>query len=196
MFRLGLTGSIATGKSTTARLFRHFGVPVHDADAAVHQLYAGAAAALIGEEFPGTVRDGCVDRKALGARVAGKPERFAALERIVHPLVRKLEQEALNSAAERGHRLIVLDIPLLFESGAEQRCDAVLVTDVAPDEQYRRAMARPGMTEVLFHAILARQMPATEKRRRAHAILDSGRGVEAAAGDVRELLRALAPALR
>jgi dephospho-CoA kinase len=195
MFRLGLTGSIATGKSTTAALLRQFGVPVHDADAAVHQLYAGAAAPAIEAEFPGTVRDGVVDRKALGAVVTGKPERFAALERIVHPLVHGVEQAAIQRAAGLGHRLIVLDIPLLFETGAEVRCDAVLVTTVDPVEQERRALARPGMERAFFHAILARQMPMVEKCRKAHAILDTGRGLEAARAEIRCLLRALAPAL-
>jgi len=195
MFRLGLTGSIATGKSTTSAMFRAAGIPVHDADAAVHRLYAGAAVPLIAEAFPGAVREGVVDRKALGAMVAGKPEEFARLERIVHPLVHEEENRAIAAARATGHRLVVLDIPLLFETGAQGRCDAVLVTIVDPDEQKRRALARPGMTETLFHAILARQIPMAEKCRRAHAILDTGRGLEAASRDIAALLRALAPAL-
>ncbi len=195
MFRLGLTGSIGTGKSTTAGLFRSLGVPVHDADAAVHRLYSGAAAPLIEAEFPGTVKDGRVDRKALGAVVSGNPERFAALERIVHPLVHAVERDAIAAAKQHGARLIVLDIPLLFETGAENRCDAILVTRVGPEEQRRRVLARPGMDEALFHAILARQMPMDEKCRRAHAILDTGAGLEAARLEIRHLLRALAPVL-
>lgn len=194
MFRLGLTGSIATGKSTTSVMFRRAGVPVHDADAAVHRLYAGAAVPLIEAAFPGAVREGVVDRKALGALVAGKPEEFARLEAIVHPLVHEEERKAVAEARTAGHRLIVLDIPLLFESGAQGRCDAVLVTVVDPVEQKRRALARPGATEALFHAILARQMPMAEKCRRAHAILDTGRGFDAAAAEITALLRALAPA--
>lgn len=195
MFRLGLTGSIGTGKSTTAAIFRELGVPVHDADATVHALYEGEAAPLIEAEFPGTVRDGKVDRKALGALVTGDPARFKALEAIVHPLVRAKEEAAIEAARQSGARMIVLDIPLLFETGAEGRCDAILVTVVDPAEQGRRVMARPGMTEALFHAILARQMPMDEKRRRAHAILDTGHGIEAARRDIRKLLADLAPGL-
>lgn len=195
MFLLGLTGSIGTGKSTTAGIFRSLGIPVHDADAAVHRLYTGAAAAPIEAEFPGTVRDGAVDRKALGALVSGKPERFAALERIVHPLVRAEEERAIAAASKAGARLVVLDIPLLFETRAEGRCDAVLVTKVDPAEQKRRVLARPGADEALFHAILARQMPMDEKCRRAHAILDTGHGIEAARAEIAALMKALAPVL-
>jgi dephospho-CoA kinase len=195
MFRLGLTGSIGTGKSTTAAMFRALGVPVHDADAAVHRLYAGDAAALIAEAFPGTVTEGVVDRKALGAAVAGRPDRLKSLEAIVHPLVHREESRALTEAVRRGHRLILLDIPLLFETHGEQRCDAVLVTTVSSEEQKRRVLARPGMTEALFHAILQRQMPDAEKRRRAHAIIDTGHGLDAARHNVSALLRALAPIL-
>lgn len=195
MFRLGLTGSIGTGKSTTAAIFRELGVPVYDADATVHALYEGEAAPLIEAEFPGTVRGGKVDRKALGAIVTGDPARFKALEAIVHPLVRAKEEAAIEAARQSGARMIVLDIPLLFETGAEGRCDAILVTVVDPAEQKRRVMARPGMTEALLHAILARQMPMDEKRRRAHAILDTGHGIEAARRDIRKLLADLAPRL-
>jgi dephospho-CoA kinase len=195
MFRLGLTGSIATGKSTTAAMFRAHGVPVHDADATVHRLYAGAAVEPIGAAFPGVIRDGVVDRKALGALVAGKPDRLAALEGIVHPLVRGEEFGAIAKARAAGHRMIVLDIPLLFETGSGPRCDAVLVTYVDAVEQRRRVLARGHMDEALFHAILARQMPMAEKCARAHAILDTGRGLDAARAEIRDLLRALAPAL-
>jgi len=195
MFRLGLTGSIGTGKSTTAQIFRDLGVPVHDADAAVHALYRGAAVPLIAAEFPGAVVEGMVDRKALGAFVLGKPERYATLERIVHPLVHQAEREAQDKAKAAGHPLIILDIPLLFETGAQARCEAVLVTSVNPDEQKRRVLARPGMSEALFHDILRRQMPDQEKRRRAHAILDTGLGLAHAQREIVALLRALRPAL-
>lgn len=191
MFHLGLTGSIATGKSATARLFRAAGIPVHDADAAVHALYRGRAAPLIAAVFPGTVQDGVVDRKALSLSLAGRQERFEVLEAIVHPLVREEEQRALAAARSAGHRLVVLDIPLLFETGSEARCDAVLVTTCDPAEQRRRVMARPGMTERLFHEILARQMPDAEKRLRAHAILDTGQGFPAAEREISALIRAL-----
>jgi len=195
MFRLGLTGSIGTGKSTTAAIFRELGIPVYDADAAVHELYAGEAVPLIEAEFPGTTRDGKVDRKALGALVAGQPERFKALDRIVHPLVRGKEEAAMAAAKADGAKLIVLDIPLLFESGAEGRCDAILVTYVDPAEQKRRVLARSGVTEELFNAILARQMPMEEKKRRADAILDTGHGVEVARAEIKALLDRLQPAI-
>jgi dephospho-CoA kinase len=196
MFRLGLTGSIGTGKSTTAGLFRELGIPVYDADAAVHALYEGAAVAPIEAAFPGTTREGRVDRKALAAHLTGEPDRFRLLEAIVHPLVRAREEAALAEAQREGADLIVLDIPLLFETGAEGRCDAVLVTIVDPAEQKRRVLARPGMTEALFHALLARQMPMAEKRRRADAVLDTGHGLEAARRDIRALLETLGPRLR
>ncbi len=195
MFRLGLTGSIGTGKSATATMFRELGVPVHDADAIVHALYRGRAAPLIEEAFPGTVTDGIVDRKRLAAALAGKSERFKRLEAIVHPLVREEEEKAITEAARKGHKLIVLDVPLLYETGGEHRCDAVLVTTVSPAIQKERVLARPGMTEELFHALLKRQMPDAEKRRRAHAILETGRGFPAARSDLQALLRALAPRL-
>lgn len=192
MFRLGLTGSIGSGKSTTAAFFREAGIPVHDADATVHALYAGPAVASVEAAFPGTTREGKVDRTALSAVLRASPHRFPELEAIVHPLVRAAELAALDTAARLGHRLVVLDIPLLFETRAEQRCDAVLVVHVSPEEQARRVLARPGMSEALFHAILARQMPPAEKRRRAHAMIDTGLGLDAARRDVHALIRALA----
>ncbi|CAN1569268.1 CoaE Dephospho-CoA kinase [Rhabdaerophilaceae bacterium] len=195
MFRLGLTGSIGTGKSATASAFRALGVPVHDADAAVHALYRGAAAPLIEAAFPGTVIDGAVDRKALRSALDGQDDRFRTLESIIHPLVRTEETKALDHARKTGSRLIVLDVPLLFETGGAARCDAVLVTTVSAGEQKRRVLARPGMTEAVFHALVARQMPDSEKRRRAHAILDTGHGFEAARRDIVALLRALAPSM-
>lgn len=194
MFILGLTGSIGSGKSTTSGFFREAGIPVHDADAAVHRLYRGAATPLIEAAFSGTTRDGVVDRAALSAQLKANPDRFPELEAIVHPLVRQAEKDALDQARKQGHRLVVLDIPLLFETHAERRCDAVLVVHVSPAEQARRVLARPGMTEELFHAILARQMPPAEKCRRAHAMIDTGLGLEAAKRDVQALIRALAPA--
>lgn len=191
MIRLGLTGSIGTGKSTTAGMFRARGIPVHDADATVHALYSGAAVVPVEAAFPGATRDGRVDRKALGAILAGNREKFAALERIVHPLVQAEEQGAIARAKAAGAPILVLDIPLLFESGAEGRCDVILVTKVDPTEQRRRVLARPGADEALFHAILQRQMPMEEKCRRAHAILDTGFGLEAARDEIDALLRAL-----
>lgn len=196
MFLLGLTGSIGSGKSTTAGLFKTFGVPVHDADATVHALYRGIAAPMIEAAFPGSVLDGVVDRKRLVTALDGKPERFKALEKIVHPLVHQAEKQSIIEARQAGKRLLVLDIPLLFETAGEHRCDCVLVTSVTPEEQRRRVLARAGMSETLFHAILARQMPDSEKRRRAHMVLDTGHGIESAQRDIAALLKALAPALR
>ena len=195
MFLLGLTGSIGSGKSTTTQIFRVFGVPVHDADATVHALYRGEAAPLIEAAFPGSVVDGVVDRKKLGALLDGKAERFKALERIVHPLVHQAEAQAVIRARQAGKRLMVLDIPLLFETGGEKRCHAVLVTSVTPALQRQRVLEREGMSEALFNAILARQMPDSEKRRRAHIVLDTGHGIDAARRDIAALLKALAPAL-
>jgi dephospho-CoA kinase len=191
-FVLGLTGSIGMGKSTTAGLFRALGVPVHDADAAVHALYRGAAAPLVEAAFPGTVREGVVDRRALGARVLGDPAALARLEAIVHPLVRAEEEAFLARAAAAGARLAVLDIPLLLESGGERRCDAVAVVTAPPDVQRARVLARPGMSEEALAAILARQVPDAEKRKKAHFLVDTSRGVPAAARQVRDIVRALA----
>lgn len=195
MFRLGLTGSIGTGKSTTANVFREMGIPVHDADAAVHRLYRDAAVPKIAAEFPGAVIDGVIDRKSLGALVSGKPERFKALEAIVHPMVQVEEQIAVEKAKKAGHRIIVLDIPLLFETGSQEDCDAVLVTYVHPDIQRRRVLERGTMDEQLFESILSRQIPIAQKRALAHFTLDTGYGLDAARAEIAALLRALAPCM-
>lgn len=189
-FVLGLTGSVGMGKSTTAGLFRRLGVPVHDADAAVHRLYAGAAVAPVEAAFPGTTRDGAVDRAALKARVLGDDGAMRRLEGIVHPLVCAEEQSFL--AAHASAPLAVLDVPLLFETGGDARCDAVLVVTAPAPVQKQRVLSRPGMTAEAFEAILARQMPDSDKRARAHFILDTGRGLDAAARQVADLVRALA----
>ena len=191
-FVLGLTGSIGMGKSATAAIFRRLGVPVHDADAAVHALYRGRAAPLIEAAFPGTVADGVVDRARLGAAVLGDPERLAALETIVHPLVRAEEEAFLAAAQAAGASLAVLDIPLLLETGGQRRCDAVLVVTAAPEVQRQRVLARPGMTEEKFAAILAKQMPDAEKRGQAHFRVDTGRGFASAAAQVRSIVSCLA----
>ncbi len=195
MFRLGLTGSIATGKSATAALFRARGIPVYDADAAVHALYAGEAVPLIERAFAGTTQAGKVDRTKLGQAVAGDADKFAALEAIIHPLVRQCEQAAIAAAKAAHARLIVLDIPLLFETKAQNRCHAVLLTHVSREEQRRRALARPGMNEALLKSILARQMPLAQKRQSAHFLLDTAYGHAQAAHEIEALLRALQPAL-
>jgi dephospho-CoA kinase len=192
MLVLGLTGSIGMGKSVTARLFAEAGIPVHDADAAVHQLYAGRAAAPVEAAFPGTTRDGAVDRALLARAVIGKPEAFARLEAIVHPLVREEELAFLKTAAERRARVVLLDIPLLFESKAERHIDAIVVVTTTPEIQRERVLARPGMTPERFEALLAKQVPDAEKRRRAHFLVDSGRGFDSARAQVRGILRAAA----
>lgn len=189
-FVLGLTGSIGMGKSATAAIFRKFGVPVHDADAAVHALYRGRAAPLIEKAFPGTVDRGEVDRAKLAAAVLNDPARLKALEVIVHPLVREEEETFLAQNAFAP--LAVLDIPLLFETGAEARCDAVVVVTAPLHVQRARVLARPGMTEDKLAAILKKQMPDTDKRARAHFLIDTSRGFEAAEAQVRSLLACLA----
>jgi dephospho-CoA kinase len=190
-FVLGLTGSIGMGKSATANLFRRLGVPVHDADATVHRLYRGRAAPLIEKAFPGTVIDGAVDRARLGAAVLDRPERMKQLEAIVHPLVRKEEESFLKRVAALSP-VAVLDIPLLFETGGETRCDAVLVVTAPAAVQRDRVLARPGMTEAKFHAILARQMRDEDKRARAHFLVDTSRGFASAEAQVRSILACLA----
>lgn len=192
MLVLGLTGSIAMGKSTTAGLFRAAGVPVHDADATVHALYAGEAVAPVEAAFPGVTVDGRIDRARLAERVVGDPDALARLEAIVHPLVRRAERAFLAQTAAAGARHVVLDVPLLLETGAAPRVDAVVVVTAPESVQRARALARPGMTEARLAAILARQMPDAEKRRRAHFLIDTSLGIEAARDAVAAILRASA----
>lgn len=192
MLVLGLTGSIAMGKSTTAGLFRAAGVPVHDADAAVHALYGAAAVAPVEAAFPGVAVDGRIDRERLAARVVGDPAALTRLEAIVHPLVRAAEADFLARAAAAGARRVVLDVPLLLETGGAARVDAIVVVTAPAKVQRERALTRPGMTEARLAAILARQMPDAEKRRRAHFLIDTSLGLEAAREAVAEILRAVA----
>ena len=192
MFILGLTGSLGMGKSTTARLFAEEGVPVHDADAVVHRLYGGEAVAAIERAFPGTTAGGQVDRTKLSARVLGDPDALKRLETIVHPLVQQAERKLLAEAQARGQSTAVLDIPLLFETGADQRVDAVVVVSAPPEVQRARVLDRPGMTIEKLEAMLARQMPDAEKRRRADFVVDTGRGIETARAQVRAILAAVA----
>ncbi|MGD9480656.1 dephospho-CoA kinase [Shinella sp. G-2] len=187
MIVLGLTGSIGTGKSTTAAMFHDLGVPVHDADATVHDLYRGEAVAPVAEKFPEALKNGAIDRKALSAVLAQSPERFGELEAIIHPLVRARETAFVARERNNGTPLVLLDIPLLFESGGESRVDKVVVVTCDPDTQRARVLARPGMTEEKFALILSRQMPDAEKRRRADFIIDTGRGLEAAREQVKEI---------
>lgn len=196
---VGVTGSIGMGKTTTARMFTRLGFPVFDADAAVHRLYAesGAAVPPIAREFPAAISGGVVDRRKLSSIVAGDREALARLEAIVHPLVRAEEQEFLEAARGAGHRFAVLDIPLLFETGREKDVDAVIVASAPEDVQKARVLARPGMTPETFVSIIARQLPDSEKRRRADFVVDTNRGLEMAFEQVRgivdELLRRGAP---
>ncbi|MFB9176084.1 dephospho-CoA kinase [Roseibium salinum] len=194
MIRIGLTGSIGMGKSTTARMFAAEGVPVHDADAAVHALYGGRAAPLIEAAFPGTVVGGKVDRARLSLHVLNKPEAMRRLEQIVHPLVREEEEAFLERARAAGRRMVMMDIPLLFETGGDRRMDVSVVVTADADIQRQRVLARPEMTAERFQAILAKQMPDAEKRRRAHFLVDTGLGMESAQRSVRAILKALASA--
>jgi dephospho-CoA kinase len=192
MFILGLTGSIGMGKSTTAKLFAEEGAPVHDADAAVHALYEGKAAPLIEAGFPGTTENGRVDRQKLSAAVLGDHEALKKLEAIVHPLVAQARDRFLAKARLDGARVAVLDIPLLFEVGADKLVDAVVVVSAASQVQRQRVMERPGMTVEKFEALLVKQMPDAEKRRRADFIVDSSHGIEPARRQVREILAKVA----
>lgn len=188
MIVLGLTGSIGMGKSTTARMFMDEGVPVHDSDEAVHRLYAGVAAPLVEARFPGTVVDGAVDRDRLSKAVIGKPHALRDLEAIVHPLVRADADAFLARHHAAGAPLAVLDIPLLYETGGRGRVDRVVVVTAPAAVQRERVLARPGMTEEKFAAILARQVPDAEKRARADYVIDTGEGLEAARAAVRALI--------
>jgi dephospho-CoA kinase len=190
MVVLGLTGSVGMGKSTTARFFAEAGVPVFDADAAVHRLYAGEAVAAIEAAFPGTIGDEGVDRAKLAQAVLGDPAALARLEAIVHPLVRREELRFIDEAGKTGAPVAVLDIPLLFETGRDSLVDAVVVVSAPPDIQRARVFERPGMTEEKFRALLAKQMPDEEKRRRADFIVDSSGSYDSARAQVHAILRA------
>jgi dephospho-CoA kinase len=192
MFVLGLTGSVGMGKSTTAGFFVEAGVRVHDADAAVHRLYAGEAAPLIEAAFPGTTSGGAVDRTLLAKRVLGDPAALKRVEAIVHPLVQASERRFLAESEGRGEKVVVLDIPLLFETGGEARVDAVVVVSAPADVQRARVLQRPGMTAEKFEAILAQQMADAEKRRRADFVVDTSQSFEAARAQVRAVLAAVA----
>lgn len=179
MIVLGLTGSVGMGKSTAAAMLRKLGVPVLDSDAVVHRLLGpgGAAVSAVSRAFPKALRrDGGIDRVKLGQRVFGDPSALERLERILWPLVRQSQQRFLKSARARRAPLVVLDIPLLFESGGERRCDLVAVVSAPAYLQRARVMARPGMTEERFRAMLLKQMPDSEKRRRADVVIPSGLG--------------------
>jgi dephospho-CoA kinase len=194
MIVLVLTGSIGMGKSTTARLFAEAGAAVWDADAAVHALYqkGGAAVEAIAAAFPGVVVDGAVDRTRLSAQLQAHPEGFSTLESIVHPLVRADREAFLVGARAEGRAVVVLDIPLWFETGADRTGVTAVVVASAPEaEQRRRVLSRPGMTEARFRQILSRQVPDAEKRAHADVVIDTGRGIPHARDQVRLLMERL-----
>lgn len=193
MLLIGLTGSIGMGKSETAKMFKRLGLPVYDADAAVHKLYAkgGAAVAPIEEAFPGVVKEGAIDREELARRVLGKREELRRLEKIIHPLVGLSQLEFLVKAEEGGAKMVVLDIPLIFETGGEERVDVVVVVSAPAEMQRERVLARPGMSAEKFEAILAKQVPDSQKRERSDFIVDSSKGLDHAFKDVEHIVAAL-----
>ena len=185
---LGLTGSIGMGKSTTAKLFTEAGVPVYDADAAVHKIYEGEAAPAIEAAFPGTTVDGKVDRAKLSAKVVHDPAAIKQLEQIVHPMLGASRKKFLEEAEASGAPVVVMDIPLLFETGGEKRVDAVVVVSTDPATQRERILARGTMTNEALDAILARQLPDVEKRKRADFVVDTSHGLDPVRTAIRDIL--------
>ena len=189
MIVLGLTGSIGMGKSSTARMFADRGIPVHDADAVVHRLYEGKATQLIEQAFSGTTNGKTVDRKKLADRVVGKPKEMKKLEAIIHPLVAAEREAFLAAERKRASPLVLLDIPLLFETGSDSFCDMVLVVTAPMEVQKQRVLSRAGMNEEKLQNILSRQLPDEEKRRRADFIIDTSLGMENAEKQVDDIIR-------
>ena len=188
MIILGLTGSIGMGKSTTAKLFAEAGVPVYDADATVHILYEGEAAPAIEAAFPGTTVDGKVDRNRLSAQVVHDSAAIKRLEQIVHPMLGASRQKFLDDAEQSGAPVAVVDVPLLFETGGEKRVDAVVVVTTTPEIQRQRILARDNMTPEKLDAILARQLPDAEKRKRADFVVDTSHGLDPVRARIRDIL--------
>ncbi|MGY5809373.1 dephospho-CoA kinase [Rhizobium sp. LEGMi198b] len=188
MIRIGLTGSIGMGKSTSGKLFAEAGIPVNDADAVVHDLYSGEAVPLVEAAFPGATKNGTVDRQELGRKLASDPSGFKRLEAIVHPLVRQRERTFLKRQRAAGADIVVLDIPLLFETGANERVDKIVVVSCDPQIQRERVLARPGMTEEKFAMILSRQTPDAEKRARADYVIDTGGSIDAAREQIKDII--------
>lgn len=188
MIVLGLTGSIGMGKSTTAKLFMEAGVPVYDADATVHKIYEGEAAPLIEAAFPGTTANGKVDRQKLSARVVHDAAAMKQLEGIVHPLLRSHHQKFLDDAERSGVPVALVDVPLLYETGGEKRVDAVVVVTTSPEVQRARILARDNMDEAKLDAILARQLPDAEKRKRADFVVDTSHGLDPVRDRIRDIL--------
>jgi len=192
MLILGLTGSIGMGKSTTAKLFVEAGVPVYDADAAVHQLYEGEAAPAIEAAFPGTTADGKVDRAKLSTRVVHDAAALKQLEQVVHPMLGASRQKFFADAEAAGAPVVVLDIPLLFETGGEKRVDAVVVVTTSPELQRERVLARGTMDAAKLDAIIAKQMPDAEKRKRADFVVDTSHGLDPVRARIRDILAEVA----
>lgn len=188
MIVLGLTGSIGMGKSTTATLFAEAGVPVYDADAAVHRLYESEAAPAIEAAFPGTTAQGKVDRNKLSARVVHDSAAMRKLEEIVHPMLGASRQKFLSDAERSGAPVAVVDVPLLFETGGEKRVDAVVVVTTTAELQRERILTRSNMTEEKLAALLARQMPDAEKRKRAHFVVDTSHGLDPVRARIKDIL--------
>jgi dephospho-CoA kinase len=188
MIILGLTGSIGMGKSTTAKLFAEAGVPVYDADATVHRLYEGEAAPAIEAAFPGTTVDGKVDRARLSARVVNDPAAIKRLEGIVHPMLGASRQKFLHDAEQSGAPVVVVDVPLLFETGGEKRVDAVVVVTTSPEIQRERVLTRANMTPEMLAMVLTRQLPDAEKRKRADFLVDTSHGLDPVRARIRDIL--------
>ncbi len=190
---IGLTGSIGMGKSTTAAMFREAGIPVYDADAAVHEAYdvGGVAVGPVGEAFPGVVKDGRVDREELRKRVLGNPEALKVLNGIVHPLIGKSRAKVFEDAQAAGADMIIMDVPLIYETGGEKNMHAVIVVSAPADVQRERVLVREGMTPERLDAILAQQVPDAEKRARADYVVDTGKGLDAARAQVTAIIAAL-----
>ena len=188
MIILGLTGSIGMGKSTTAKLFAEAGVPVYDADATVHRLYEGEAVSSIEAAFPGTTANGKVDRARLSEQVVHDPAAMKRLEKIVHPMLGASRQKFLHDAEQSGAPVVVVDVPLLFETGGEKRVDAVVVVTTSPEIQRQRILARDNMTGEKLDAILARQLPDAEKRKRADFVVDTSHGLNPVRARIRDIL--------
>ena len=188
MIILGLTGSIGMGKSTTAKLFAEAGVPVYDADATVHQLYEGEAVPAIEAAFPGTTVNGKVDRARLSAKVVHDPAAIKRLEAIVHPMLGASRRKFLDDAERSGAPVAVVDVPLLYETGGEKRVDAVVVVTTTPENQRQRILARDNMSEEKLDAILARQLPDAEKRKRADFVVDTSHGLDPVRVRIRDIL--------
>jgi dephospho-CoA kinase len=191
MLILGLTGSIGMGKSTTAKLFAEAGVPVYDADATVHQLYEGEAAPAIEAAFPGTTSNGKVDRAKLSERVVHDPAAMKQLEHIVHPMLGASRQKFFADAEAAGARVVVVDVPLLFETGGEERVDAVVVVTTSPELQRERVLARGTMDDEKLNSILARQTPDAEKRKRADFVVDTSHGLDPVRAQIEDILAAV-----